>query len=320
MRVLRHVEELAELAGPLFVSVGTFDGVHCGHRRVLAELVRLAESRGGQAVAVTFEPHPAVVVRPVAAPLLLTTLAEKRREIERVGVHALLCLEFNLAMSQREGGEFLRALLGPRERAGGLVAGHDTHLGRDRSMGAAEIAALAASEGWELRVVPAEVVDGLPVSSTRVRELLLRGQVGPASCLLGRPYSLAGCVVRGDGRGRQLGYPTANLGPLEDRKLLPGDGIYAGWVERGQEGFRAALCIGRRPTFGEGPRTVEAHLLDFHGDLLGESLRVHWVARLRDEERFASVEALQVAMAQDCRRAAELLGERPRLEATGVFP
>ena len=256
---------------------------------------------------VTFDPHPQEVLDPKGAPSLLSTWEEKARELERLGVHGVLKLSFDRRMAERDGREFLEELLGSHPDARGLIMGHDSRLGRGRSVGVDEIRDLAKLKGWELEVLGPVIIDGSRVSSTRIRRHLLAGEMDKARRLLGRPYSVSATVVRGAGRGKDLGFPTANLGALSERKLFPGDGVYAVWVERDREGLPGALSVGSRDSFGGGERVMEVHLIDFSGDLLGERLRLHLVERLRSQRRFSSVEELQEAMAGDCRRAAERL-------------
>jgi riboflavin kinase/FMN adenylyltransferase len=308
VRVLQRIDELNALPGLLFVTVGTFDGVHSGHRAVLSALIEVAEERGGAAWAVTFEPHPQEFLRPQDAPPILTTWEEKRQELARVGLHGVLLLPFDAALARQPGEAFLQDLLAGRASGeAGIVVGHDTRLGRGRAVGVQEIRALAEEKGWEFQLVQEVGAGERPVKSTRIRHLLLAGQVREAARLLGRPYSLAGNVVSGAGRGAGLGYPTANLEDPPGRKLVPGDGVYAAWAEVAREGHRAAVSVGTRPTYGDGPRVIEVHLLDLERDLRGERLRLHFVQRIRGQERFPDEETLRAAMADDCRRVRESL-------------
>lgn len=321
MRVARGVEELPAVARPRLVSVGTFDGVHRGHRAVLAALAETAREAGGESWVVSFHPHPQEVLRPESAPGLLTTVEERRRALAAHGLDGLLWIRFTAEFSQRSGESFLRELLA-RSAGGGVVVGPTTRLGRDRSMGLREIRSLADELGWRVREVPPVELDGDRVNSTRIRRLLLAGETAAARRLLGRPYTFAAPVVRGDGRGRGLRCPTANLAPLGERKLLPADGVYAGWARTAAGLHEAAISVGTRPSFGAGPRVVEVHLLDFEGALVGEDLRVHLSARLREQRTFASAEALAEAMAEDVAQVRGLLrGDSPEGAEEGAdFP
>jgi riboflavin kinase/FMN adenylyltransferase len=286
------------------VTVGSFDGVHRGHQAVLAEIVRRAQAGGGESVVVTFEPHPLEVVNPSAAPRLLTTLEEKRALLLGAGVRRVAVLPFTPALSQLGPQEFiqtLRAEFGMRE----LVLGHDHGFGRGRSGDVAVVRALGAAEGFAVDVVDAVRDDGTPISSTLIRAAVAHGHLAQAERWLGRPYAVTGRVEQGAGRGRQLGVPTANVALPDARKLLPPDGVYAVWVTIGGQGKASGGRVGgvmnqgSRPTFGVAERGLEVHLLDFAGELVGETLTIAWVRRLRDVRTFPSRDALVAQIAAD---------------------
>jgi len=287
------------------VTIGAYDGVHVGHQAVLRELRRLAGERGGLTTAVvTFDRHPATVVRPESAPKLLTDLDQKLEALRATGdVDEIVVVAFDHARSQEEPEQFVEEVLVDRLGARLVVVGEDFHFGRGRrgnvellrSMGRFEVVGLALVEQGE------GAGDGV-VSSTAVRRAVAAGAVERAAALLGRPFEVRGVVVPGDRRGRALGFPTANLA-VPPEILMPGVGIYAGWYERPDGAVHpAAISVGRRPTFAAGADAapiVEAYLLDFDGDLYGEPARVRFTSRLRDEERFESVEALVAQMTAD---------------------
>ena len=299
---------------PTAVTIGAYDGVHLGHQAVLRELRRRATEAGGlRSVVVTFDRHPASVVRPESAPRLLTDIDQKLEVLRATGdVDEVRVVPFDHARSQEEPEDFVREVLVDALAARVVVVGEDFHFGRRRRGNVALLARLGAEWGFEtvgLGLVDVPGLDG-PVSSTAIRGLVAAGDVAGAAHLLGREYELRGTVVRGDQRGRTLGYPTANVA-LDPVLLLPGLGIYAGWYERPDGTVHAAaVSVGRRPTFLDGDGAVpvlEAYLLDFDGDLYGEAARVRFAARLRDEERFDSVDALVAQMARDVDDARTLL-------------
>lgn len=281
------------------VTVGTFDGVHRGHHAVLTEIAARAARTGRRSVLVTFEPHPLRVVRPEAAPPLLTSRDEKKELLAQSGLDYVVFLPFTRALqmysARRFVEEILRARIGMRE----LVIGYDHGFGRGREGGVETLRALGEELGFAVDVVGPVADDEAAVSSTRIRRALLAGDVTAAAEGLGRPYQVRGTVVPGDGRGRQIGFPTANLRLSDPDKLLPREGIYAVWCSVGGERVAGVLHVGPRPTFpGAGP-TVEVHLLDFRGELYGRELAVEFCAWLRPIEKFDSVAELTAAIAAD---------------------
>ena len=275
------------------VTIGAYDGVHRGHQFVIGHLRRLAADDGRATVVLTFDRHPAAVVRPESAPKLLTDLDQKLEVLAATGVDHTVVLHFDEARSQEEPEEFVREVLVDALRARVVVVGEDFHFGRRRRGNVELLRDMGGSLGFEVAHVP--LLPG--ISSTAVRRLLEAGDVAAAGELLGRPHQVRGVVERGDQRGRELGYPTANVAVPADI-LLPAPGIYAGWYGAEQA---AAISVGRRPTFHDGgsPVVLEAYLLDFEGDLYGQEARVSFVSRLRDEERYESIEELVAQMAAD---------------------
>jgi riboflavin kinase / FMN adenylyltransferase len=281
------------------LTVGTFDGVHRGHWRVLQALVEQAGRRAASSVLVTFEPHPLRIVRPDAAPSLLTSPAEKLEMLAQFGIDHLAVLRFDAALAAYPPRRFVEEILIRRFRLEHLVVGHDHGFGRDRSGDAATLAAIGAELGFGVHVVPPLEHGGDPISSTRIRRALQAGDVVAAAEWLGRPYTLRGTVVPGQGWGRGLGFPTANLQLDMPDKLLPLDGVYAARAFLGPRRCDALLHVGPRPTFDSPNRTVELHVLDFDGDLYGRTLLVQFCGRLRAVERFDSTAALVRAMEGD---------------------
>lgn len=289
------------------VTVGTFDGVHLAHRAVLDETVRRATAAGQQSVLVTFEPHPLEVVRPARAPALLSTPLERRAALAETGIGHVLVLAFDAAMAALPPERFVREMLMARTQMRELVIGYDHGLGRDRTGDVDALRAIGEAEGFSVTVVPPVEVDGVRVSSSVIRQAITEGDLGLAARLLGRPYRVSGPVVPGERRGRVLGVPTINL-EVPPRKLLPPDGVYAVRVEWRDGVAGGMLNQGPKPTFGEGRRTLEAHLFGVARDLYGEWVRIEWVTRLRDVQRFGSPAELVEQLERDRSAATAALG------------
>lgn len=281
------------------VTVGTFDGVHLGHLAVLDEITRRARAASRKSVLVTFEPHPLEVVNPQAAPALLTTGPERREVLALTGLDYAVFLQFNRALADLTPERFVREVLVARCGMRELVIGHDHGFGRGRSGDVETLRRLGASDGFAVDVVGLVERSGHAVSSTAIRRAVAGGDLATARRLLGRPYTLSGRVVRGEGRGRALGIPTINVGEYDERKLLPPDGVYAARVEWAGGAAGGMLNQGPKPTFGELKRTVEVHLFGVDADLYGQWVRVEWVERLRDVERFGSVAELTGQLERD---------------------
>ena len=275
------------------LTVGTFDGVHLGHQAIIRYLNERAAKVGGCSVVVSFDPHPREVVLGKHVPLL-TTLEERGDLLEAFGIDRFVVLPFTRDLSNLSPRDYVEQVLietiGLRE----IVIGYDHRFGRDRAGDRSTLEALGAEHGFSVDVIPEQLVHEVTVSSSEIRRLLSdEGDMGQATKLLGRPYALTGTVIRGDQRGRTIGYPTANLRVHGDRKLVPKPGVYAVRVEYGDETFGGMMNIGRRPTFEtDGAVTVEAHLFDFAREIYGRELEVAFVERIRDERKFSGPDAL----------------------------
>jgi riboflavin kinase / FMN adenylyltransferase len=298
---------------PSVVTVGTFDGVHRGHWQVLQEIGRRARAVGGRSILVTFHPHPLRVVRPEHAPPLLTTLAEKREVLAESGLEYVVFLPFTRTLQRYPARRFVEEILIRRIGMDELVIGYDHGFGRDREGGVDTLREIGRELGFAVDVVEAFAEGGEPVSSSRIRRLLAEGDAAGAARLLGRPYRLEGVVVRGERKGRELGFPTANIEIGDPEKMLPLEGIYAarGWV-RGER-VPGLLHLGPRPTFPGFAPTVELYLMDWSGDVYGDHVRVEVVERIRGILPFTSSAALVEAMRADERAGRRILGvEAPR--------
>jgi riboflavin kinase/FMN adenylyltransferase len=287
--------------------VGSFDGVHLGHQTVLREIDRRAREARRASVLVTFDPHPLEVVNPDAAPPLLTTGAERLEILAQSPLDYVVILRFDRHLAGLTPEGFVREILVERLGVRELVIGHDHGFGRGRSGDVETLRVLGSRLGFVVDVVNPVDFGGQPVSSSRIRRAVTGGDLASAAAMLGRPYSVVGRVERGEQLGRQLGVPTINLSQVSPRKLLPPDGIYAVRVEWREGRTGGMMHQGPRPTLQDGRRALEAHLFDFEGDLYGEWVRIEWVERLRDIERFESLEHLKKQMQHDRTRALAVL-------------
>ncbi len=289
------------------ITVGTFDGVHRGHWAVLQEIRRRALEAGRRSVLVTFHPHPLKIVRPDQAPLLLTTPAEKKEILAETGLDYAVFLSFNHVLASYSPRRFVEEILLGRLGVEELVIGYDHGFGKGRSGDVETLRRIGEELGFVVDVVSPIRAGEVPVSSSRIRKALLEGRVDEAREGLGRPYCVRGLVVRGDGRGRRLGFPTANLYVPVNGKLIPPPGVYAvrGCLKTGEHD--GAIHIGPRPTFTGSSPTIELHLLDFDQDIYGEEVRVEFVRHLRAVHPFSSASALVEQLKSDVEAARSAL-------------
>lgn len=304
------VRDLAELAGsgPYAVTIGRFDGVHRGHRHLIDRTVASARAHGWRSLAITFEPHPEQIFRPDQPASRLTTAPMKEALLAASGVDAVAILPFSLEFSRQTAEDFI-AQLAAATRVRELWIGEDFALGHRRAGTAARLAELGREHGYAVHALPRIRLHGTEmISSTNIRRHILDGNVGLAAQLLGRPYALTGVVVHGAKRGRTIGYPTANLAHA-DELVVPTLGIYATLVDVPGvvDGHAAMTSVGVRPVFDNGERMVEAHLLDWSGDLYDRPLTLHFLEWLRPEEHFPSVAALIEQMGRDGAQTAEVV-------------
>ena len=294
-----------EVATDTAVTIGVFDGVHVGHRRVIADLISMAASEDLSSAIVTFDPHPLSIVAPERAPLMLTSVDQRIDQFRRLGAEIAGVLDFP-DIRQLSAEEFCEAVLSQALRAKHVVVGADFRFGRDRGGDARLLIRAGDRLGFEVSVVDLLGSRDGVISSTRIRQLIGDGQVEEAAVLLGRPYELAGEVIEGEKRGHKLGFPTANLGIPPDRQL-PGRGVYAGTATVESGVFAAAVNVGTRPTFDGRGTTIEAHLLDHTGDLYGRFLTIAFMVKLREEVRFDGPDGLIRQIHRDVERVREVL-------------
>jgi riboflavin kinase/FMN adenylyltransferase len=283
------------------VTVGTFDGVHLAHREIIRDVVNRANMKEGRSVVVTFDPHPRDVVAKSKTPVpLLTTVEERIEQIGGMNVDVLLMLEFTFAFSRLSSREFYRDYIVQGTGVDEVVVGYDHMFGRDREAGIEELVQMGKEFGFSVFAVHPVTVRGETVSSTRIREALMAGDVAGAAQFLGRPYALAGKVAKGDGRGKTIGFPTANLVPVSPQKVVPARGVYAVAAEVKGEHRYGMTNIGTRPTVSSGQSTmIEVHLFDYDRDIYGETVNIAFLRRLRDEKKFGSLEELTAQLHRD---------------------
>jgi len=316
VQIVRDTSACPDVGRGSAVTIGAYDGLHLGHRAVIAEVRREAESRGLASAVVTFDRHPAAVVRPETAPKLLCDLDQKLELLESTGIDLVVVITFDEQRAAETAEEFVQEVLVDCLRARTVIVGADFHFGKARGGNVALLNQLGPELGFDVHGMALVDVDGQPaagqqrVSSTAIRRALAEGDVEAAAEMLGRPHEVRGLVHHGDKRGRELGFPTANVS-VPGSILLPADGIYAGWLRReGGEVLPTAISLGRRPTFYEtaDASLLEAHVLDFAGDLYDERVAVRFVQRLRGEAKFDSVEELIEQMQRDIDEARRILG------------
>ena len=311
MRILHHPGDCV-VERPCAVTIGAYDGVHIGHRLVIDRVRRVAAEQGLASAVVTFDQHPAAVVRPESAPKVLTDLAQKLELLASTNVDHVLVVHFDQERSEESAEDFVREVLVGCLSARAIIVGHDFHFGYKRRGNVPMLQDLGSELGFDVTGIRllADEPGGEPVSSTRIRNLLAAGSVGEAAALLGRPHQVRGVVARGDARGRELGFPTANV-TVPNEIALPTDGVYAGWYYR-PDGVRrpTAISLGWRPTFYEhaGMSLLEAYLLDFDGDLYDEEAKVEFVAHLRPQVKFESVQELIDQTTRDVATTRRVLG------------
>ncbi|HET9840154.1 MAG TPA: bifunctional riboflavin kinase/FAD synthetase [Candidatus Angelobacter sp.] len=308
MRIFRSLEEVPVDLGPTIVSVGNFDGVHCGHQQVIREVVRRARETGSQAVAVTFEPHPLRILRPDAAPRLITPLRRRELLLAQTGLDALLVVPFTRDFSMTTAEEFARNILAGRLRAKEIHEGENFHFGHKAQGTTKNLSELGRELGFEVKAYPVMMVRGIPVSSSQIRALIGGGKVTQAQRLLGRVFSITGAPGRGRGYGHRYTVPTINLSRYDD--LVPGDGVYFTRTRVDNETFDSVTNVGMRPTFADESFAIETHLLNFHPiDVTAQTeVEISFLRWRRPEIKFPSIDALKEQIGKDVKRAQRYFG------------
>lgn len=312
MRVIHNLAELREPLASSAVTIGNFDGVHLAHQELLRQVVRAARSMSATPTAITFDPHPTKILAPGRAPHLLTSLSQKTRLIEALGIELLLVLPFTREISLLSPGEFARDVLGGPLRPRQIFVGPNFRFGHHQSGDDQTLAELGRRAGFAVKVLPMLTLRRERVSSSRIRELLAAGRVTRAGRLLGRPYSSAGPIVPGSGVGRKQTVPTANLAPIEEQ--LPKGGVYVTRTQLGSVLHDSVTNVGTKPTFGEHRLTVECFLLNFSGVITETAMEVEYLYRLRDEMKFPDAAALKLQIQKDAARSIRLFRLLHRLQ------
>lgn len=309
MKTLHHIADLTALPGPIHLAIGFFDGVHTGHQEVIRRAQAAAAADGGTAVVATFDPHPMKVLRPETAPRLLTSTLHKTLILTQLGVTHLLIIPFESDLAALTPDAFIGSLAAASQPLGSITVGYNWGFGKGRSGNVETLTALGKTLGFAAHGVAPVIVGDEPVSSTRVRLAVERGDFPAAARLLGRDYSVHGTIVQGRQLARKLGFPTANLS-LEAEQLPP-IGVYAVKATVAGKSLKGVANLGLRPTVeedGSAKRQLEVHLFDHTGDLYGQGIEVRFIQRLRDEMKMTSLEALKAQIALDARQAKMVLG------------
>ena len=292
----------------LAITIGSFDGVHIGHRKIIDALLKRTQEKGGDPVVITFETHPRLFLNPEYALKLITTNDEKADILKSIGIKQMLMLRFSREMANLSARDFYNSLLIEKLGVKDIIIGYDHAFGKDREGGIELLKKLGAENGISIEQIEEELVDDRAVSSTWIRDELAEGNTAFANSLLGRAYSISGYVVRGEGRGKLLGYPTANVQPDNDKKIVPADGVYA--VKVLVDGFSkeqsGMLNVGTNPTFDGKKRTIEANIFDFNADLYGKEITVFFHERIRAEKKFNGIEELKAQLKIDMQSVKEI--------------
>lgn len=317
MRVFRHLDEVSGL-GASVVSIGNFDGVHCAHKVVLRDVIRRARELGAKALAVTFDPHPLRILRPESAPKLITPL--KLELLQQTGLDAALVIPFTSEFSRKTPREFVQQVIVDKLRAREVHEGANFHFGHKAQGTVQQLAQFGAEFGFHVQIYPEMRIRGEAVSSSRIRHLLLSGNVSRARALLGRSFNITSTPAKGRGYGSKYTVPTINLAVYEE--LVPANGVYVTRTRVGDESFDSVTNVGVRPTFGEASFAIETHLLNFHPLALNESTRVEieFQKRIRAEIKFPNPEALRQQIQRDVKRAQHYFALHKRLSRQSTAP
>jgi len=306
VKLIHQPDELINSDRKACLAIGMFDGVHLGHQQVLRQAIENSHRHEARSVAVTFDRHPANVIAPGRTPALLQTLAQRLRAIESLGIDATLLIKFDKALSRKPGAEFVRELADGFGAIHSICVGANFTFGHKRDGNVELLRTLGQTLGFHVHGLQAVSLDGQAVSSTRIRAAVKDGHLDAAGQMLGRTFAIEGTVIEGERQGRELGFPTANL--ETDGLVLPPNGVYAAHARLDQATHRAVLNIGLRPTLASPEPTLqlEAHLLDFNGELYGQAMEIELADRLRDEQRFGSTDELATQISRDIKRARTL--------------
>jgi riboflavin kinase/FMN adenylyltransferase len=305
MRIINDLTFTKKSFSSPAVTIGSYDGLHLGHQEIIKRAIERARDEGGEAVVITFEPHPVKFLHPELQIPLITPYRKKMMLLERFGVDVTINLPFTKDLAQQSAEEFIQGIVQERIAPRWVIVGFNFTFGKDRTGTAEALVELGERYGFAVEIVPPYTVNGEVVSSTRIRELIAEGSITEANRMLGRDFIIMGRVMHGHARGKGLAFPTANLEITSD--LYPKNGVYAATVAQGEETYHGVVNIGTNPTFDDAEFAVEVFLFDYEGDLYGKELRVALVDRLRDEQTFPSPEALVHQIEKDVQKAKEIL-------------
>lgn len=289
------------------VTIGTFDGVHIGHQKIIKKLVKIAKKKELQAIVLTFFPHPRMVLQKDANIKMINTIDEKSDQLANHGIDYLVVKEFTQDFSRLTAQEFVRDVLVDKLHVKHIIIGYDHHFGRNRTANIDDLKAFGKIYGFEVTEISAQEIDEVAVSSTKIRNALLEGDIKTANTFLGYPFSFNGTIVKGKGLGKQIDFPTANIQIDEDYKLIPKDGAYVVRTEYEGEIYYGMMNIGTNPTVGGQSQTIEMHLFDFDKDIYGQKFSVEIIERLRDEQKFESVAHLKAQLFKDKENALNII-------------
>lgn len=309
MEIIRVREKVYHRFISPSVALGNFDGVHLGHQEIIKRTVESAHTKGYEAIVYTFDPHPRIVLGKVPEVPRLTTPRERADILEKLGLDVLILAEFTREFAAQPPEQFVREILVEELGARRLFIGENYRFGKDRAGTPAELKKIAPEAGFQVRVVPSVLVDGVMVSSSRIRDLLSQGRIREANVLLGRYYGLEGRIIHGHHRGKGLGFPTANLKP--EVKLHPPEGVYAVYCRLDESVYPGVMNIGYNPTFQDKRVSYEAYLFDFDENIYGRTMRIYIVDRLREERTFSGIDELKAQIERDCHSARRALASSP---------
>ena len=307
MEIFRHIEDRNISLPKPILTLGNFDGIHLGHQALLQRVVQDAKARDGRSVVLTFEPHPLAILAPQRAPRLILTHKDKMVLLQSSGVDAVIIQPFNSAFANVEAEAFVRGYLVERLKVHKMWVGKDLRFGKGRKGRVEDLIRWGVEGGFEVGIVGPVHLGGVRISSSRIRDLIKRGDVHEVQGFLGRYHFASGRVIPGYQRGRQLGFPTANI--VTRTEILPSNGIYATFLEADQRLWSSVTNIGVNPTFGGGPKTIESYIFDFSGDLYGRSVKLFFVKKIREEKKFPTPEDLVGQMKKDVLGAQEILNQ-----------
>ena len=312
MKVYNHIDEFKQIKNAV-VTIGTFDGVHIGHQKIISRLQEVARQKGGETVILTFFPHPRMILHPDDLNIkLISTMDEKAERLANLGIDHLIITPFTRDFSNLSPQEYIREVLVKKIGTNQIIIGYDHRFGKDRSGGLKELQHYSSELGYEVEEIPKQDIDDVAISSTKIRNAILSGDTKTAENFLGYPFTLTGKVIKGDQIGRQLGFPTANLFIVESYKLIPADGIYAVHVdfknkESNLKRANGMAYIGHRPTINGMSRNIEVNIFDFQEDIYGQSIRLNFLEYMRDDQKFNSLEELKEQLSLDEIKARNLL-------------